>query len=958
MVVALLAVLKAGGAYVPLDPAFPPDRIAYMLSDSGLPVLLTQRSVAADLPTGDATVVLLDELGGELGGEPVTDPDVPVAAEDLAYVIYTSGSTGRPKGVAIPHGALGNFLLAMKERPGIAPEDCLLAVTTLSFDIAMLELLLPLVEGARIVIAAREATTDGAALAALLASSAATVMQATPSTWRMLLDAGWREGTGLRALAGGEALPDTLARQLLATGATLWNMYGPTETTIWSAVSDVDGEPVSLGEPIANTVLHILDPAGQLVPSGVPGELYIGGAGLARGYLGRPELTAQRFVDVSVEPGHPERLYRTGDLVRRRNDGGIAFLGRLDHQVKLRGFRIELGEIESELASQPAVRESVVTVREDNPGDQRLVAYVVPRDGQTETGEWRDHVAQWEQVWDTAYQADSSATTPVDDFRGWVDSYDGQPIPAAQMREWADGAADLVRGFGPRSVLEIGCGTGLIASRLAAHCERYWGTDVSETALRQSRAAIAASAPDAANVEFFQLAADAIDELPDQLFDAILLNSVVQYFPDEQYLLRVLASAVARVAPGGRLIIGDVRSLPLLEAFHASIQKFRAEPGLPVADLATRVRRAVDEEEELLVDPRLFAALPGWLPRITDVRATPKRGRSDNEMTRFRYDVTLTVDGPEPPRPEGDWVDWTRQHLSVPALRALLAGERPEIVAVRDVPNARVQQATSLVRLLDDPAGGGLDVETGPPGDAADPEDLWLLGEETGYQIDLDWSRHGPDGSFDLVARRRDRDGLPRVALPRPPGAPPQAPPWDAFVNGAQRRRARRLLPVLRAALREKLPEYMVPSAFVFLDRLPLTPNGKIDRAALPAAGGGRAGLESTYVEPRTAVEAVVAGIWAEVLDVDRVGVFDDFFALGGHSLLSTRILSRIREAFQVDIPLQQIFRGPTVAELAKVLLETSGKREVVEKTAEIIIKLSDMSDDQVEQTLHRAGGD
>ncbi|MGK5533235.1 amino acid adenylation domain-containing protein [Streptomyces sp. URMC 129] len=375
MVVALLAVLKAGGAYVPIDPGFPPDRIAFMLDDSGLPVLLTQRDVLTGLPPVKAEALCLDEIRAALDAEPAVPPDAPVDAGDLAYVIYTSGSTGRPKGVQIPHRALGNFLHAMKERPGIDAGDSLLAVTTFSFDIAMLELLLPLVEGARVILADRDVATDGARLAAALDSSGATMMQATPSTWRMLLDAGWTGRPGLRALAGGEALPPGLARRLLALGLELWNMYGPTETTIWSSVARVGDGPVTLGEPIANTELYVLDRDGRLVPPGVPGELCVGGAGLARGYLGRPGLTAERFVPHPFAPG--ARLYRTGDLVRRRADGTLDFLGRLDHQVKLRGYRIELGEIESVLARQPGVRDAVAVVREDVPGDQRLAAYVV-----------------------------------------------------------------------------------------------------------------------------------------------------------------------------------------------------------------------------------------------------------------------------------------------------------------------------------------------------------------------------------------------------------------------------------------------------------------------------------------------------------------------------------------------------------------------------------------------------
>ncbi|GHH24533.1 non-ribosomal peptide synthetase [Streptomyces rubradiris] len=378
MVVAVLAVLKAGGAYVPVDPKLPGDRIAFMIEDAGLPVMITQSSVAPGLPRSGATTLCVDELREELAAESAEPLDTPVGGEDLAYVIYTSGSTGRPKGVQLPHRALRNLFWAMKQWPGIDAGDSLLAVTTLSFDIATLELLLPLVEGARVVLATREVATDGKLLAEEMAASGATMMQATPSTWRMLLDAGWPGRPGLRGLICGEALPPDLARRLLAKGVELWNMYGPSETTIYSLGTRIVDDTITIGRPIANTEVHILDAEGRPVPPGVPGELCIGGAGLARGYINRPELTARQFIPNPFDSSLADRLYRTGDLVRRRVDGTIDYLGRLDHQVKLRGYRIELGEIESVLMCQEQVKDSVVVVREDQPGDQRLVAYVVP----------------------------------------------------------------------------------------------------------------------------------------------------------------------------------------------------------------------------------------------------------------------------------------------------------------------------------------------------------------------------------------------------------------------------------------------------------------------------------------------------------------------------------------------------------------------------------------------------
>ena len=391
MLVALLGILKAGAAYVPLDPIYPAERIAFMLDDAQARFVVTQRALAPLLPAGGAALVLLEEARlNEVAAAPR------VAAGETAYVIYTSGSTGRPKGVRVPHRAVHNFLLAMQERPGITAADRLCAVTTLSFDIAVLELLLPLAVGARIEIADPGTAADGVELARLLDSSQASMLQATPATWRMLLDAGWQSRPGMAMLCGGEALSRELADRLLAGGGTLWNMYGPTETTIWSSVDRIEsgGAPIAIGRPIANTRLYVADAFLQPLPPGIPGELLIGGAGVAQGYHARPELTAEKFLADPHSPEAGARLYRTGDLARWNRDGTMEVLGRIDNQVKLRGYRIELGEIEAVLGEQAGVRQAVVTCREDRPGDKRLVAYLLSQPGQVlQAAALRDAIA-------------------------------------------------------------------------------------------------------------------------------------------------------------------------------------------------------------------------------------------------------------------------------------------------------------------------------------------------------------------------------------------------------------------------------------------------------------------------------------------------------------------------------------------------------------------------------------
>jgi amino acid adenylation domain-containing protein len=386
MVVAVLAILKSGAAYVPLDPALPAARIALMIEDAAMPLIVTQGTIASSLPPHHATLVCLDDAALEAAA-PDAPPPLAATPGDLAYIIFTSGSTGRPKGVEIFHRGLTNYLCSMQRAPGMTPDDVVFAITTLSFDISTLEIFLPLITGARVVVISRETALDGWALISEVERRRATLLQATPTTWRMLLETPWEKSPGLRALIGGEACPRELAAQLLSRCDELWNMYGPTETSVWSTIEKLttEDEIISIGRPIANTRIYILDTHLEPTPIGVPGELHIGGTGLARGYAKRPDLTAEKFIPDPYSEIPNARMYQTGDLARYLPDGRIECLGRLDHQIKLRGFRIEPGEIEAVLKEQPSIRDVTVVLRGEGAA-QRLVAYCVRR-GAENSGE-------------------------------------------------------------------------------------------------------------------------------------------------------------------------------------------------------------------------------------------------------------------------------------------------------------------------------------------------------------------------------------------------------------------------------------------------------------------------------------------------------------------------------------------------------------------------------------------
>jgi amino acid adenylation domain-containing protein len=389
-IAAFLGVWKSGGAYLPLDPAFPADRLELAIRDSRTPVVVGHAELLKSLPVGDAKTLRIDG-DDTLQSESAENPAPVSGSTNAAYLLYTSGSTGRPNGVVVEHRALANFLHSMAKAPGLSADDVVLAVTTFSFDIHHLEIWLPLMQGASVALASRDEATDGRLLAELLERSQATLMQATPATWRMLFATGWTGSRGLKVLCGGEPMPHDLAEQLLANVGEVWNMYGPTETTVWSTIHRIErAGSISIGKPVANTSIYILDANRKPVPAGCSGEIVIGGEGLARGYLDRPELTAARFVS---DPFRSGRMYKTGDLGRWLPDGTLECLGRIDNQVKVRGFRIEIGEIEAALAKHPTVRQAVVQPFRDDDGQTFLAAFVIS-EGTAETPTLTTHLQQ------------------------------------------------------------------------------------------------------------------------------------------------------------------------------------------------------------------------------------------------------------------------------------------------------------------------------------------------------------------------------------------------------------------------------------------------------------------------------------------------------------------------------------------------------------------------------------
>ena len=959
--VALLATLKVGAAYIAVDPAYPAARVARMVRDCEPVAVVTRRDLNGLLAgTAGPAVLRIDADAAAVVQCGRGSLAAPVRPGDPAYVVYTSGSTGEPNGVVLEHRGLMNLVSWHRRAYGVRPEDRASQIAGPGFDAAVWELWPYLAAGASVHIAPARLRLDAPGLLDWLAGERIDLAFLSTPLAEIAMACKLPHDLRLRALlTGGDRLRLGQAARRLPFRVV--NHYGPSECTVVATAADLGslieqgpaGVSPPIGRPIDNTQIYILDERGEPVPARVPGELYIAGAGVARGYLHRPDLTAERFVP---SPFEKQLMYRSGDRARWRHDGQIEFLGRADAQVSIRGFRVEPGEVEALLLRHPEVMAAVVTPRTDIQAGVRLVAHVVPR----RTADVLDEVAEaqvdhWRALYDTTY-GEGAAADPTFDITGWRSSFTGLPILAVEMRAWVDATVRRLTSLRPARVLEIGCGTGLLLHRLAPACESYVGLDFSRVALERLGRSVAARG--LRQVTLLEQRADALDDLPREHFDLVVLNSVVQYFAGAEMLRRVLDGAVGRTAPGGTIFVGDVRSLPLQRAFQLSVALHRAPADLPIAALAVQIDRAERREEELLLAPAFFRDLAVRDPRLGGARILLRRGHHRNEMTRFRYDALLSVrtredTGAKPAttgsQAESPWLDWVADGLDPSRLGALLRLHRPERLRVRSVPNARLDREVATAAILARNAPPRTVGElrralaaypaTGPQ--SLDPEDAHALAEREGCDVEAYWDECGPDGSFELRLQRAGPPKRPEtksetgeltswaggIAL-RTASAWPALPDAsrDLANNPIEAKLGSLVVPQLRQFLRRQLPEAMVPSAFVLMDELPLTPNGKINRAVLPDPPASRPDLEIEWSPPTTPAEAAIATLWGDLLGVEGVGVHDNFFDLGGHSLLGMQLVARLRDLFRVEIPVRMLFDHPTITGLAFAIRELGGR--------------------------------
>ncbi|HKN82571.1 MAG TPA: amino acid adenylation domain-containing protein [Pyrinomonadaceae bacterium] len=811
MIVALLGILKAGGAYLPLDPSLPPQRLEMILAEARPQLILTQQHLSEVLAGRDENVICLDSDWPRIENEPADNQNYAITGTHAAYVIYTSGSTGRPKGVVISHRAICNRLLWLQAEYPLTPEDTLLQKTVFSFDASVWEIFVPLLAGARVVLAESGREADASYLVQVIAEHGVTILQLVPSMLALLLEEeGVQELHSLRRVfCGGEAFPTGLAKRFYnRLSADLVNLYGPTESSIDAthftctpeALTELQTRvTVPIGRPLSNVAVYVADEKLRPVPIGVAGELCIGGVGLAHGYLNRPDLTAEKFIPDPFGRTAGARLYRTGDLAHYMPDGNVEFLGRLDHQVKVRGFRIELGEIEAVLTQHEFVKTAVAIVRNDEPGEQRLVAYVVPRQAE-------------ETVWQDLYRLPNGLQV-AQLTRNETD---------ALYKEIFEDQSYVRHGItlsDESCVLDVGANIGMFS--LFVH-QRWPGAQVY-----------------------------AFEPIP-ATYEILETNINLHRANVKPYNCGLSAQK-------GRATFAFYPQMSAMSGMYADAAE---DERVTRRYLANQDERLIEFADELMAGRFSSEYFECPLKTISEVIR-------ENQIER----VDLLK------------IDVEKSELDV--LHGITAEDWPRIkqvvVEVHDQ-DGRLREVSELLERH----GFNVVCEQDP-----------LLAHTSIYNL------YG-------VHPSRAEAGEPRQ--PR--------------VEHADRLS----VSVLHHYLKERLPDYMIPSAFVMLKALPLLPNGKVDRRALPEPEAVRPELEQEFVAPRTYVEELLAGIWSQVLNIERVGVNDNFFELGGHSLLVTQVITRARSAFKIELPLRSLFDRQTIAQLAQAveqaLIEGNGEAE------------------------------
>ncbi|MEM7252601.1 MAG: amino acid adenylation domain-containing protein, partial [Pseudomonadota bacterium] len=922
-VVSALAIMKAGGVYLPIAPDTPGARAQAVIAQGEAIAVVTEPTNSAGLTEGGHNAIWFESsVRPPVGARQPASDCVPLASG--AYLIFTSGSTGKPKGVGVSHGALNNLIDWHLRAYEIAPEHRASQVAGLGFDASVWEIWPYLVGGASVHVVSEANRLEPERLVNWLSTERITHAFLPTPLAEAVLSPAVESTSDLSQLSlqvlltGGDRLG---VLTCAAQAFRLVNHYGPTENAVVATCGDVGWGSTAIptiGRAIDGVQSLILDESLNPMPDGCEGDLYVTGESLATGYFGQAALTAERFVPDPFGPGGA-RMYATGDRVARRANGELEFRGRRDDQLKVRGFRIEPAEIEAALRTHNVVRDAAVILKGGHDRRPTLTAYLLP-EVKPDAASNRDliesaHVDDWRSLYDATYAAPAIGDDASFNIVGWASSYDGEALPEREMAMWLDDIVELIAERPLGRVLEVGCGTGLLLARLARQSVAYVGTDISDVALQQGGEF--ADQAQLSHVTLVHAAADELGEIGDG-FDTVILNSVVQYFPNQAYLERVCADLVRRVANGGRLIIGDVRDFNLLRAFHCDIAYSGTPSSTRVAQFSEDVQFQEAAEQELLVAPQFFSALGAQLPRLTGVELRLKPGAYHNELARFRFDAVLHVGDAGVDRGSARLREqsWTGPNDIEDLVLEMTAGTLGR-VALRNIPNRRLQRAVALSKLSNEPRSRlRLSDIADSLGDCAergcDPSDLVSLAASHGYRC------------YPFVAAAREPAHFDALFLPADGQVPYEyrrRDPTDQgvgvsgpFCNDPLRRRYQNShVPSIRNAMAAVLPAYMVPDTYVFIDAFPLSPSGKVDRKALPAIADRKIDAPKQATTP---LQSALVDIWEEVLGIAPIAINQNFFDLGGDSILSIQVISRARDR-GIRIAPRQMFEHQTIESLA-----------------------------------------
>lgn len=934
MIIGILGVLKAGAAYVPVDPAYPVDRIAYMLDDTAASTVITTTEYLHLVTKGQVNVVDLKGMQSVLAEASTQRPPGGPVPGDLAYVIYTSGSTGKPKGVLIQHDSLMNYLLNCRRRYlDSGAGDGSFSHLSYTFDASLTALFLPLIAGRSIVMAPATVPPAEVFMEPLFHTRTYDFIKATPAHMG-LLEYVMKDHPDItrRLVLGGEALQAAQLQYLAAEGRDMEiiNEYGPTEATVGCSIYTLNTasgqlpDIIPIGRPLDNVTVYVVNEALEPVPLGVAGELCIGGIQVARGYLNHPELTAEKFIDSPFREG--ERLYRTGDLAKWLADGNLEFIGRIDEQMKIRGYRVEPGEVEMVVNKLDAVSACSVVVKQDASFTKRLVCYYVPHPQAISSRSaefFQRRVSTWKELYETTYGQNENEQGTDDEFNivGWNDSFTGGEIPAGEMREWLEDITAVILSERPQHVLEIGCGTGLIYYRLAGSISRYTGTDFSAASVERISRRISGREDKYCDTTLKVCPAHEVSVMPEEGIDTIILNSVIQYFPGEEYLTEVIRNAVASLPGPGRVIIGDVRDNRLLKLFKARLSMDRLKRTTGIREFAWRTEQETLKEEELCLSPAYFYALRSLLPRISHVELQWKQGNSSNELTLYRYNVVIYVDW-DKQQVTPEWQDWKE----LPDKQSVIGQleQRIPVLAMRHMPNPRLWKERCIRKALEHETygtiNGLLQKMQRPDGETEAAAGILNFAREAGYHCYL-----YPDKDplmMNVVMSLMPVDGFIGHGTHdyNTSGDEPMTNnPVFTEINSLLQRR-------MRAALQQLLPEYMLPADFIAVQQLPLTRNGKTDRVFLSSIEDLRSGTKLGYQAPQNELERKIADIWQELLGVEQIDVDDNFFELGGHSVLMVQLLHRLSAW---HITLRDLFIHQTIRQQAELITKRGDDSEI-----------------------------